>query len=229
MTTLLQDLRYALREVRKSPSFTAVAVLTLALGIGANTAMFSVIDAFPENRVVSQLTIRTVINPEAITQAVRKSVDSVMKTVPIVRVRIMTDQIDASIVPERLVATLSTLFGALGALLAAVGLYGLLAYTVARRTSEIGLRVALGASRNDVLRMILHEALGIVAAGLVIGTPFAFSTKKIAFRLIPDLSVNGVPWIIVGAVTMLAIVLLAAYLPARRASNVDAMVALHYE
>ena len=187
------------------------------------------LDAFQENRIVSQLTLRTAVDPETVASAVRQSVASVLKTVPVVRVSTMTDQINASIVPERLTATLSTLFGALGALLAAVGLYGLLAYTVARRTNEIGVRVALGASRGNVMWMVLAEAVGMVGAGLVIGAPLALWTKQIATRWIPGLTAKGAVWILLGAVTMLAIALLAAYLPARRASRVEPIVALRYE
>ena len=152
-----------------------------------------------------------------------------MVAVPVVRVSTMTDQIDASIVPERLTATLSTWFGTLGALLAAVGLYGLLAYTVAQRTNEIGVRMALGASRGNVMRMVLAEALRMVGAGLAIGAPLALWTKQIAMRLIPDLTSKGSVWILLGAVTMLAIALLAAYLPARRAARIDPIVALRYD
>jgi predicted permease len=187
------------------------------------------LDAFQENRIVSQLTLRTATDPEAVASAVRQSVASVLKTVPVVRVNTMTDQINSSIVPERLTATLSTWFGALGALLAAVGLYGLLAYTVTRRTNEIGVRMALGASRGKVMRMVLVDALGMVAAGLLIGAPLAFWTKQFATRLIPDLTPQGAVPVLLGAVTMLAIALLAAYLPARRASRVEPIVALRYE
>jgi predicted permease len=187
------------------------------------------LNAFQENRIVSQLTLRTAIDPEAVASAVRQNVASLLKTVPVVRVSTMTDQINASIVPERLTATLSTCFGALGALLAAVGLYGLLAYTVARRTNEIGVRVALGASRGNVMWMVLAEAVGMVGAGLVIGAPLALWTKQIATRWIPGLTAKGAVWILLGAVTMLAIALLAAYLPARRASRVEPIVALRYE
>jgi len=122
---------------------------------------------------VSQLTLRTATGPESAASAVRQSVTSILKTVPITRVSTMTEQIDAAIVPERLIGTLSTWFGRLGALLAAVGLYGLLAYTVARRTNEIGIRMALGADRGKMMRMVLVGALGMVVAGFVIGVPLA--------------------------------------------------------
>ena len=141
----------------------------------------------------------------------------------------MSDQIDASIVPERLTATLSTCFGALGALLAAIGLYGLLAYTVARRTNEIGIRMALGAERRDVVQMVLREALELVCAGLAIGAPLAFWGKSLAASLIKDLPVKSVIPIAFGVVVMIAVALLAAYVPVRRATRVDPMLALRYE
>ena len=101
----------------------------------------------------------TSIDPEAVVPDVRRAVREVLKTVPVTRVTTLGDQVDASIVPERLIATLSGSFGALGALLAAIGLYGLLAYTVARRINEIGIRMALGATRSAVTRMVLGDAL----------------------------------------------------------------------
>ncbi len=101
----------------------------------------------------------------------------VLKNVPIVRMIEMNDQIDSTIVPQRMFATLSTGFGALGALLAVVGLYGLLAYTVTRRTHEIGVRIALGAESTDVMRIIVRDALWMVCAGLAIGAPLAILGK----------------------------------------------------
>jgi ABC-type antimicrobial peptide transport system permease subunit len=148
---------------------------------------------------------------------------------PIVRIMTMNEQIDASMVPERLVATLSGWFGALGALLAAIGVYGLLAYTVARRTHEIGVRMALGATQGDVMRMVFRSALGMVCPGLVIGAPLAFWGGKFAARLIPDLPAWNLAIVVFGAGAMITVAFLAACVPARRASRLDPVEALRYE
>jgi putative ABC transport system permease protein len=177
----------------------------------------------------SQLAIRTRIDPDAAASAVRQIEADVLKDVPIVRIMTMNEQIDSSIVPQRLIAMLSAGFGALGALLAAIGLYGLLAYTVARRTHEIGVRMALGAAGADVMRVVLRGALWMVCAGLAIGAPLAFWGKRLAASLIPDLPVAGPLPIVVAAAIMIAVGLIAAYLPVRRAMRVDPMVALRYE
>jgi predicted permease len=177
----------------------------------------------------SQLAVRTSIAPDAVASVVRETESAVLKTVPIVHIMTMNQQIDASIVPERLVAALSGWFGALGALLAAIGLYGLLAYTVTRRTHEIGVRIALGATRSDVMRMVLRDALWMVCAGLALGAPLAFWAESVAASLIRDLPVKSPLSIVFGGAVMIALALVAACIPARRAMRVDPMVTLRYE
>jgi ABC-type antimicrobial peptide transport system permease subunit len=177
----------------------------------------------------SQLAIRTRIDPGGVVSAVRQTEVAVLRTAPIVRIMTMNEQIDSTIVPQRLFATLSAGFGALGALLAVIGLYGLLTYTVAWRTHEVGVRMALGAARTDVMRIVLRDALWMVCAGLAIGTPLAFWGKGVAASLIPDLPVASPLPILVAAAIMIAVGLIAAYLPARRAMHVDPLVALRYE
>jgi predicted permease len=186
-------------------------------------------NAFQEGRVYSQFAVSTEIPSAGIVSEVRQAVRTVMKTVPVDRVTTMSEQVDASIVPERLMVTFSSLFGALGALLAAVGLYGLLAYTVARRTNEIGIRMALGATRGRVIGGVLSDALQTVWAGLVLALPLAFWSKRIAASLIPGLEANVLAPIAFGAAAMVALSVVAAYVPARRAARVDPMVALRYE
>jgi ABC-type antimicrobial peptide transport system permease subunit len=176
-----------------------------------------------------QVVLRTNGAPTTVVGNVRLAVRDVLKNVPVTKVTTLADQVDASIVPERLIAVLSGFFGGLGALLAAIGLYGLLAYTVARRTNEIGIRMALGATERDVTRMVLKGALGLVCAGLVVGAPIAVSSKRFAASVIENLPVDSAFSIAFAAAAMIGVALLAAYVPARRAARVDPMEALRHE
>jgi putative ABC transport system permease protein len=177
----------------------------------------------------SQLAIRTKLDPATVDVSVRQIEGGVLKNVPIVQMIQMDDQLDSTIVPQRLFATLSTGFGALGALLAVIGLYGLLGYTVTLRTHEIGVRVALGAADTDVMRIVLRDALWMVCIGLAIGAPLAYWGKRVAGHIIPDLPIAGALPILIAASIMIAVGLIASYLPARRAMSIDPTVALRYE
>ena len=185
------------------------------------------LNAFQERSMfVNELALKTSGRPAAVADEVRRIVREELKTVSIARVTTMDDLIDASVVSERVIATLSTFFGGLGASLAALGLYGLLAYTVTRRTNEIGIRMALGATRAHVSRMVFKGALGLVCAGLVIGVPLGVLSRRAATRIVTDLSVESLWPLALATATMLAIALVAAYVPTRRAASVEPIGAL---
>jgi predicted permease len=187
------------------------------------------LNTFQETRAFShQLSLRTGIAPAAAAGEVRRAVREVTRTVTVAEVTTLTDQIDASMIPERLIAMLSGFFGALGALLAAIGLYGLLAYTVARRTSEIGIRMALGATQRDVLVMVQKAALMMAGASVVLGVPLAFAAERVAVTFVDNMT-TGVEMPIAAAAAMIAIAVLAASVPARRASHVNPIDALRQE
>jgi predicted permease len=186
------------------------------------------LNAFQEGRIQSRFALRTDVNPTTVAPQVRLAVEEVLKTVRIGKVTTLSDQVDASLVLERVMATLSAMFGALGACLAAIGLYGLLAYTVTTRTNEIGVRMALGATTGDIARMVLKGAFGLVCAGLVVGVPVAVASQRFAVSLVPGLAVKvALPIGIAGAI-MIAVALLAAYIPARRAARVHPVEALRH-
>jgi putative ABC transport system permease protein len=187
------------------------------------------LNVFQDGRTAWQLTLRTASDSQSVAPEVSRAAAASLRGLTLARVTTMADQVDASIVPERLMATLSGWFATLAALLAAIGLYGLLAYTVTRRTNEIGIRMALGATRSNVVQMVLRDALGMVCAGVAMGVPLALWGKRIAVTLIQDLPANYVLPIALGAVAMFVVVLLAAYFPARKAARVDPMVALRFD
>ena len=161
-------------------------------------------------------------------EAVRKELQSSFPATPIL-VRPLTAQVENTLVEERLMARLSGGFGALGLLLACVGLYGLLAYTVVRRTREIGVRLALGAPRGAVLWMVARRALALVCAGIAAGLPIAWVLSRRVQSLLCGLTPAnaGVMAAAIGSLAVAA--LAAAYFPARRAARVDPMTALRHD
>jgi predicted permease len=173
--------------------------------------------------------VRTAMDPTYAETAILSAVRSIDERLPVYSVKSLGNQVDNSLVEERLVASLSSLFGILALLLTCVGLYGLMAYNVNRRTGEIGIRMALGAQRGTVARMILRETLLLVVSGLAIGIPAAvFAARFIASQLFGLNSSDPVTFV-AACVAMATVTLMASYLPARRAASVDPMKALRSE
>jgi predicted permease len=185
--------------------------------------------AFQDGYTPSQVSLWTSVNPAAVAPEVRRVVGETAKTIQVAQVTTLADQVDASIVPERLIATLSGSFGALGSLLAVIGLYGLLAYTVARRVNEIGIRMALGAQAADVRWMVMMAGLRWLLLGLIIGASVSFALGRVLQNRIWGINAANPTTFIAVAVILTVVGLIACYIPARRATKVDPMVALRYE
>ena len=170
--------------------------------------------------------VRTAGDPAAITSAAREALRAIDPTVPIFNVRTLQDQILHSIRQERLFARLAVMLGTLALALSAMGLYGLLAYAVTRRTPEIGVRMALGAERGHVRWMVLRESLMLVGGGLLLGLPAATASMRFLESMLFGLEPRDVRVLTASAVVMLVVSLIAAYAPARRASRIDPLTAL---
>src|SRR5262245_27705119 len=165
----------------------------------------------------------------AVIPQVRRAITEVNRNLPIDGVISLTEHIGLSLAQERLVARLATFFGLLALLLACVGLYGVLSYAVARRTNEIGIRIALGAMRRDVIWLVLREALALVGAGVVIGLLASLAATRTVSTMLFGLKPNDPLTIAAATLLLLAVAASAGYVPARKASRVDPMAALREE
>ena len=173
--------------------------------------------------------LRTVGDPVAVVGAIREAVRLIDPNLPVMDVSTQVEQVEKRLAPERAFAQAYAMFGGLAVLLASIGLFGLMSYSVARRTNEIGIRMALGARRQDVLQLVMRESMLLVVAGIAIGLGIAAASSRLITSLLFGLSPTDA-MTIVEAVALLAIVsAVAGYLPARRAAGVDPLVALHYE
>jgi predicted permease len=179
--------------------------------------------------LVMLIAVRTSGVPLAIADAVRAELRAIDPQLPILRINTTEQQLDDVLGQDRLVASLSTALSAMAILLVSLGLFGLLSYRVARRTNEIGVRLAFGATRGAVLRMVLGESGRLVAAGMVVGVIATVLLARFVSSRLFGVSATD-PWTILGALTLLAIVAgIAALIPARQAATVDPAVALRCE
>lgn len=173
--------------------------------------------------------VRTSQPASAAFPALRGLVHNLDSNLPIYGVRTLVEQADRSLVTERLVASLASGFGILATVLAAIGLYGVMAYTVTRRTREIGIRMALGAMRGDVAWLVMREVLVLLAIGLLIGIPVALGLSRFVQAQLYGIKPADASTMAMAVVGIAGVATLAGYLPGRRAMRVDPMQALRWE
>jgi predicted permease len=173
--------------------------------------------------------VRTGGDPERMFNLLRKEVREVDNTVAMYDMRTLADQMETSLLTERMLATLSTVFGSLATVLAALGLYGVMAFMVARRTREIGIRMALGAGQGNVIWMILRESLTLAGAGMAIGLGGAYALTRLIQTQLFGVEPTDLLTMALAALGISVVTALAGYLPARRATAIDPMHALRWE
>jgi len=172
--------------------------------------------------------LRTAIRPEALSSSVEEAIGQINRSVPL-EFQSLAEQVGDSLVQERLLARLSAFFGGLALLLAAIGLYGVLSYSVTQRQAEFGIRMALGARAGSIFGLVLQELGAILVVGVVAGIALAALLAAVLQTLLFGLTARDFPTFSIAALVLAVVACAAGYLPARRATRVDPIVALRHE
>jgi predicted permease len=175
------------------------------------------------------LVVRTKGEPQSVAAVVREQIHALDANLPIADVKTLRDQLDLSLFPSRVAAWTLGAFGVLALLRAAIGIYGVVSYSVAQRTREIGVRMALGAREKDVLRMVLGEGFLVIAIGLALGLLLAVAATQVIAGFLYGVGATDPITFVTVPLLLGMIALLASYIPARRATKVDPLAALRYE
>ena len=209
------------------------------MGIASNARAFNLREAaplviylsylqYPQWAQFGDLLVRTNQPPETLTRAISREIESLGHEY-VFRSQTASEVVSQELAEEHATAVLAGFFAILALLLASVGLYGLTSYSVARRTREIGIRVAVGAERQNVLWIVLRETLTLVVVGIVIGVPCGLATSRLIASLLFGLSSSDFSTIVGASLVILVVAMVAGYLPARKASMINPIVALRTE
>ena len=175
------------------------------------------------------LHLRTSVKPEQLAAALRREVSALDRNLPVYSIQPLSDHLTATLTPQRLLAHLITSFGLLALLMASIGLYGVLAYTVTQLTPEIGLRMALGAQKRAVLQLVVAKGMKLALLGVGLGLAAAFGLTRLLEGLLFGVSPLDPTTFAMNGLLLIVVALLACYVPARRAAKIDPMIALRYE
>src|SRR5689334_3162132 len=175
------------------------------------------------------IVLRTSMNPEALGNSLRNAVAAIDPSLPVYRIRTAKTAVDQGLGSISLLGSLLGAFATVGLILAAIGIYGVVSYTVVQRTGELGIRMALGAQRGDVLRLVLGKGALLVLSGALLGVAGAYGVSRLLIALIPSLPTRNPLMLVITGVGLVVVALVACYIPARRATRVDPLVALRSE